>query len=99
MLVFNLSDYRAKYDIKNIYVGDIVEWKDFNDRLYECKVLGIHRVGTIFDLNHNSLPSFSMESKRAYAIVTENGMTISADVVTKKVIKEKKPLRKTRCTF
>ena len=87
----NIADFSAhkqRLDPSVIYVGDAVEWQDYDGGVYTSVVLRIaykEQDSSHFSTNPRSFP---MWEKQDYVLGLRDGISIAGDVVVRKVPKK-----------
>lgn len=88
----NIADfavYKKKFNPEVVYVGDAVEWLDYDGRSYFGKIIAIKHC-PIFEIDFvDGVDCFPMWEKKEYTIVFENGFNVSGEAILRKVVKEK----------
>lgn len=85
--VANFFDYKRRWNIQVIYVGDIVEWQDYDGKLFEGKVTKIQHKpleGFTFAETVDCLPLWEKED---YVVHLEDGISVIGECVVRKIIR------------
>lgn len=87
--ILELSKYRAKFDLTTLYVGDWIEWKDYDNKIYTNQIAKITFTpygGGGKEWVQKSTP---MRMKEDLSFHLEGGMILIGSVIQRKVIKSK----------
>lgn len=88
--VANYAEYKKKFNLEVVYVGDIVEWKDFTGEVYEGRVAKIlHKPLEGFSFSEN-VECAPLWEKEDYSIVFVGGLSVVGEVIVRKILKSGK---------
>lgn len=85
--LINFFDAKKRFDSQVVYIGDTVEWQDFNGDIYQNVVVGIkHKPLKGYPVGE-SMQCFPLWEKEEYILSFALGLGIIGEIVTRKVIK------------
>lgn len=85
--IINFSNYQKKFNEGVVYIGDLVEWQDYNGDLLEGRVKKIDYYDC--DLRSGELvESFVLAEKKAFVVHFEGGFSVIAEVIMRKIVKK-----------
>lgn len=86
--VADFFEYKKRFNPQVIYVGDIVEWQDYDCEAYEGKVIKIeHKALDGFDFKE-VMTCLPLWEKEEYVVHLEGGMSIIGETIVRKVVKK-----------
>lgn len=80
--------FKQSRDLSVVYIGDTVEWEDYNDEIFTGKVIRIeykNGVGSLF--SGENIQRFPLWEKEEYVVHLEGGLSVVGNVVLRKLIK------------
>jgi hypothetical protein len=86
----NVADffaYKKRWTEGVVYVGDLVEWQDFDGQLYEATVVGIEHKPLEGYSFSESVPAMPLWEKEEYTLYFANGISIAGEVLVRKIIR------------
>lgn len=86
--VANFSDYKKKFDSAVIYVGDRIEWQDFDGQTYEGVVTRLEHKPVDGYSFYSPVASFPLWEKEDYVLYLEGGTSIVGDIVVRKIVRK-----------
>ncbi len=84
----NLADftkYKQKFDTLVVYIGDTIEWQDYDGQSYEAVVRRIEFRDNYGSISQNC-ECFPLWEKNEYVIYLSEGMSVLGDTVVRKLI-------------
>lgn len=88
--VTSLLEYKKRQSSTLVYVGDLVEWQDYDGEIYESKVMGIQHSPFEGVSVGEALESFPLWEKEEYLLMFDHGLSIIGTVVRRKVFPKRK---------
>lgn len=86
----NLCDfakYKQRFDTTIICIGDCVEWQDFDGTVHEGVVAQIESKDAF---EGEKITNFPMWEKHEYIVDLDDGLSISGDVIVRKIVKRQR---------
>jgi hypothetical protein len=85
--VINFFEKKKQFCETVVYVGDFVEWQDYDGELYQGKVLAIqHKPLGGFDFAE-TMDCFPLWEKEEYTVTLSHGLIVAGDVILRKIVK------------
>jgi hypothetical protein len=85
--VANFFEYKKRHDLHVLYIGDCVEWQDFDGQTYQSKITKIeHKPLAGFDFTE-SVECLPMWEKEEYILHFES-TSVLGDIILRKIVKK-----------
>jgi hypothetical protein len=85
--VANFSEYKKKFNLQEVYVGDTVEWQDYDGQTYEGKVSKIQYKPVDGYAFSKDVDCFPLWEKDEYVVTLGEGFQVSGCTVVRKIVK------------
>lgn len=94
--VINFFEAKKRFIDGVVYVGDTIEYTDWNGHNFVGKVIDIEHLPLDGHFTGERLDCFPIWEKEKYSVFLEGGLSISGSIIVRKIIKHATPKGKTK---